>query len=1009
MTAPACPPPPLSFWLVPGTDPDVAAAYAELPSRAREESFGLEEEVVFVDVETTGFDPARDHLVEVAAVLARGPDLLDRFATLVDAGVSVPPETTALTGIDDAAVAGAPSPEAAVTRLLEFVSGRPVVAHNAGFDDAFVAAVAGPALAGRWVDSLPLARVALPRMRSHRLRDLAEAFALAPAPHRAPEDAASLAALWRVLLCGLTLLPREVLRAIEDLAPSATAGGWPLARVVSQVAGSLPGRPSPLDLRALRAERTRRSGAEDLPDADEVPLRCPAPADVLAEFGAEGLVGAMYAGFEPRGEQARMAEAVLGAFGEGRHLAVEAGTGVGKSVAYLVPAARFALDNGVAVGVATKTNSLLDQLVHGELPALAGALRERGEELRFVAVKGYDNYPCLRKLEREIAAGAEDAERAAILAALLAWVAQSSSGDLDALNLHWRPDVRELVTASAAECEGKRCRFRRGGCLVHGVRREAASAHVVVTNHALLFRDLVSAIGVLPPVRHWVVDEAHAAEDEARGQLSLRASHAELAGLLLALGGSGRGGLLDGVAKGLGALPGDPAAAREGVSRCAEAVGLARTLTASFFDFVGDLAPPRGEYDRAEARVTAEMRESGPWGTAAGVGRSLARRLGEVLERGRVLVTALEEADDESLRESRADLTGALSRVAEQRDALAAVLDGSDDAYVYSLTADRRRGTGEGAAAALLDVGGALAEQFYPRTRSVVFTSATIATGGDGLGTGFPGVDEASGAVTGRAAFANFAARVGLDRLPDEAWDALRLRSSYDFERQMAVFVPEDLPEPVPHGAPGHAEYLRRLTELLERLHLAMGGSTLTLFTNRREMEAAHRLVADRLHREGLRLLLQGRGVSRKRLRDEFLADETVSLFATRSFWEGFDAPGDTLRCVIVPRLPFGQLGDPLLEERRERERDWWEKWYLPQAILELKQAAGRLIRSSTDTGCLVLADARLVGAKPYARRFLGALPVRDVERLTAEDVVAQVERRFARPREAASRSPECG
>lgn len=995
MTVPVCPSLPLAHWLAPGTDSDIAAAYAELPARALEESFGLEDEIVFLDVETTGFDPARDHLVEVAAVLARGPEVLASYSTLVDPGIPVPSETTALTGIDDEAVDGAPSPEAAVTRLLEFADDRRVVAHNAGFDAAFVAAIAGGRLDGRWIDSLPISRVALPRLRSHRLCDLADAFGLARASHRAPDDAASLAAVWRVLLCGLSLLPREVLRAVAALAPPEKR--WAVAEVVSQVAGSLPGKPSPLDLRALRAERVRASRADDLPDADEVPLRCPEAEQVLGEFGQEGLVGAMYDGFEPRSEQARMAEAVLDALREGRHAAIEAGTGVGKSVAYLVPAARFALDNGVALGVATKTNALLDQLVYGELPALARALAARGEDLRFVAVKGYDNYPCLRRLERAVLDGGDDGapargfERAEALAALLAWVAQTTAGDLDAINLHWRPEMRELIAARAAECDGKRCRFRKNGCFVHTARRAAASAHVVVTNHALLFRDLVSPHAVLPPIRHWIVDEAHAAEDEARGQLSLRAGHAELAALLLALGGTGRGGVLDAVSSGLGTLEGDPAPVREAVARSAESAGLARTLTASFFDFVKDLAPAQREYDRAEVRVTPAMREGAAWGTAAGVGRSLARRLGDLLDRGRVLVSALEEVSDDRLREARADLVGALTRLAEQRDALAEVLDGSDESYVYSLTADKRRAAGgDVVTAALLDVGEALAEQFYARLRSVIFTSATIATGDAAL-------EAEPTAAVPDPAFAHFAARVGLDRLEPGAWDALRLRSSYDFERQMAVFVPVDLPEPVGANSAGHPEYMRRLVGLLERVHLALGGSTLTLFTNRREMDAAHAPVADALHREGLRLLLQGRGVSRKRLRDEFVADETVSLFATRSFWEGFDAPGDTLRCVVIPRLPFGQLGDPLLEERRERYHDWWEKWYLPQAILELKQAAGRLIRSSADEGCLVLADTRLAGPRPYARRFLDALPVRDVEMLTAEEVAESIERRFGR------------
>jgi ATP-dependent DNA helicase DinG len=213
----------------------------------------------------------------------------------------------------------------------------------------------------------------------------------------------------------------------------------------------------------------------------------------------------------------------------------------------------------------------------------------------------------------------------------------------------------------------------------------------------------------------------------------------------------------------------------------------------------------------------------------------------------------------------------------------------------------------------------------------------------------------------------------------------------------MAVFVPTDMPEPCQPGARGYAEYIDALATLLFDVHEAMGGSVLTLFTNRRDMDALYLRLAEPLQRIGLPLIVQGRGISRKRVADEFIADERTSLLATKSFWEGFDAKGDTLRCVVIPRLPFGPVNDPILEERRERDSGWWAHYYLPEAVLELKQAAGRLIRSTTDEGCLVLADARLVGPKSYAHRFLEALPVREIERLPAAELGSVIRERFGR------------
>jgi ATP-dependent DNA helicase DinG len=297
------------------------------------------------------------------------------------------------------------------------------------------------------------------------------------------------------------------------------------------------------------------------------------------------------------------------------------------------------------------------------------------------------------------------------------------------------------------------------------------------------------------------------------------------------------------------------------------------------------------------------------------------------------------------------------------------VIDGEDDQYVYWLSLDRRRNVpSERLVAARLDVGQTLAEEFYPRTKAVVYTSATIATGDD---------------------FSHFAHGVGLDRLAEGAYDTIRLESSYDFERQMAVFVPTD------HAAPDEPGYLRDLESLLESVHLAMGGSTLTLFTNRRQMDALYQALEPRLEAAGLSLLVQGAGLSTKRLRDEFIADERLSLFATKSFWEGFDAKGDTLRCVVVPRLPFGRPNDPLAEERAQREgAAAWKRYALPEAIIELKQAAGRLIRSKTDTGCLVVADVRVL-SKWYGREFLASLPVRDIETMPVARIAEEMSARF--------------
>ena len=213
----------------------------------------------------------------------------------------------------------------------------------------------------------------------------------------------------------------------------------------------------------------------------------------------------------------------------------------------------------------------------------------------------------------------------------------------------------------------------------------------------------------------------------------------------------------------------------------------------------------------------------------------------------------------------------------------------------------------------------------------------------------------------------------------------MELDSSYDFDNNMVVYVVDDIPEP------NDPRYLPALEQLLTRTHLAQGGSMLTLFTNRREMEKCFETVQPELKKNNLRLVCQKWGVSVKGLRDDFLADEHLSLFALKSFWEGFDAPGATLKGVIIPKLPFSKPTDPLSCERAARDDQAWRHYVLPKAIIETKQAAGRLIRKADDTGVLILADRRLL-TKGYGKSFLNSLPSHTVKVRSADEIVAALE-----------------
>lgn len=937
--------------VLPGTPQQVIDAYATLAARAETRSFGLiEDDVVVLDTETTGLSHRENELIEIAAARLRGREIVDRFDTFVKPSGLIPAEITELTSITNADVAHAPSAEGAVAALAEFVGGAPVIAHNAAFDRGFIEAVSGGSeVSDIWIDSLALSRIALPRLSSHKLASMAELFGCASVSHRANADVEALCGVWRILLCGLDDLPLGLMRRLADMHPDVP---WSYRPIFSFLAGSHPEAVFSLvsarhDI--LAADSSSAAGSSARIDADELPgLNLPSREEVEACFEPDGLVNRMYPGYEPRMEQMQMAAEVRDALATSSHRVIEAGTGVGKSIAYLVPFAQAAKRNNITVGIATKSNNLADQLMYHELPRLA---REIEGGLTYCALKGYDHYPCLRKLERlarasEVHTTRDPADTLTAIAVIYAYACQSPAGDLDGLGIRWRSVRKADLTTSSRECARRLCPFYPDKCMVHGSRRRDARADVVVTNHSLLFRNVAADGKILPPIRHWVVDEAHSIEGEARRQWAVTVSADESRSIFERLGGA-RIGSLGRITRDLAAS--DAATLFMGLTaKATSSTQRASLAMADLFDAVRDLArSARSDsgYDTANMWIGREVRESAAWGVFAEVANTAIDALDEASKNLASLVETVAEEKPELV----ADVADGQRRLKELHDGLKLVVEGTNDRYVYSCQVNRRiKAGGESLSAERLDIGEALAENWLPEMHTAIFASATMTVSGS---------------------FDHFTHAVGLDRLGRESFQTLHLDSSYDFERNMAVVVAGDIPDPR-----NRAAYLDALENLLVDVHVAMGGSTLTLFTNRRDMEELFDRVSPRLSKGGLALDCQKKNTSAKILRDRFLSDETSSLFALKAFWEGFDAAGDTLRCVVIPKLPFSSPTDPLSCERGVREDRAWARYSLPEAVLEVKQAAGRLIRTSTDAGVLVLADSRLV-TKGYGKKFLSSLP----------------------------------
>lgn len=692
-------------------------------------------------------------------------------------------------------------------------------------------------------------------------------------------------------------------------------------------------------------------------------------ADVAAALGPGGPVSRAHAGYEDRPTQRDMAAAIAAAYNEGGVELAEAGTGTGKSMAYLVPAVRWAVANRERTIVSTNTINLQEQLVGKDLPFLRRALEA---PFRFALVKGRGNYVSIRRAKLAMMNGAVlfDDGRSEELDALGAWLEQTGEGSLQDLPFQPSAEVWEEVQSDSDACLRARCpHFEK--CFYQRARRDAASADVLVVNHHLLFSDLAvrraqgnyTAPAVLPAYRRVVLDEAHNLEDAATSHLGVTVSRRALGRVLNRLERRGKGLL---VALEVQLLAGDADAARRDVLDAINGelrpdVANANRRADVLFDQLGDLVR---RADDGVLRLAEGFAAEPAW--ARGVEPALEDLL-LVLDRlarglNRVRQTILEDRKrTQELEEELIELNAVAQRTAALADGLRLALTPRDDAVPMVRWLERRRG-GEGGAwhvaayAAPIDLADTLRASLFEQLDTAVLTSATLAT---------------------RDGFSFLRSRLGLDR-------GVRVKersyaSPFDFEHQTVVAVPTDLPAPRGGDGPAFDDATARV---LSDLAAASDGGVFGLFTSYRAMRA----VAAELRRRGVDarwpLFVQGEA-PRAQLLDRFATSGRGVLLGVSSFWEGVDVPGEPLRGLVLTKLPFKVPSEPLTAARVEaieaQGGRGFHDYMLPHAVLRLKQGFGRLIRSRTDRGAVVLLDRRVV-ERPYGRQFLDALPPAPVQ-----------------------------
>ncbi|MCH8028509.1 MAG: DEAD/DEAH box helicase [Candidatus Dadabacteria bacterium] len=695
----------------------------------------------------------------------------------------------------------------------------------------------------------------------------------------------------------------------------------------------------------------------------------------------EGLVGylepggevsrAVGTGYELREEQLRMLESVGRAYNEGTVSLVEAGTGTGKTFAYLIPSIVWSLQNGERVVISTNTINLQEQLINKDIPLLEKCLPEG--EFKYSLVKGMGNYLCLLRAETASDGSGELFESGELgqLSDIVEWSKVTEDGSLSDLSFTPRQEVWDKVRAESESCLRVRCPYY-SDCFFYKARREMASADILIANHHLVFSDLSvkgrsdeGDFGILPPYKRIVLDEAHHIEDSATSHFGMGATKYGIIRLLRKLKRKTRKGDVKGLVYYVAAIASKlEKYLRAGILRTVlestESVVSPRVdgleeLVGEVFDRLYYFSLPiasgtEGGQAELKLRFTERVRETEGWEEVEERFSMLRVKLRDLEGELNSLVELLRDYESEiEVAKVLVEFKGIAGKLRFYSDVIGTFLDPGNDGYVRWIEGrEGRGGVLSGIGLSPLDVSEELKEKLYTGCSTVVMTSATLAVNGN---------------------FEFLKSRIGLTE--EQRVEERLLQSPFNFSEQVLLAIPHDVAEP---GARGYAGDVTRV--VFDAVKIS-GGGALVLFTSYGMLEKVYGAAHEELEELGIVCLKQGT-LPRWRLLEEFKVVSGSVLFATDSFWEGVDVPGEKLRLVIITRLPFSVPTEPVLEARVEYlERQGLNsfiEYTVPQAVLRFKQGFGRLIRTKSDTGAVVVLDKRVV-TKYYGRFFLDSLP----------------------------------
>jgi ATP-dependent DNA helicase DinG len=909
---------------------------------------------VAFDVETTGLDFKNDRIIEIGAVKFIRGKPSEEFSTFINPGKPIPPYITDLTGISDKDVECAPAFSEISEKLLGFFGQLPLCGHQIEFDATFVneelKRIQKQTLSSQFIDTVLLSRIILQPLGRFSLKSVSESLEVTlDNAHRALHDARASGEVAVQLIPKLGELSLSARQTMAACAPGSLFKSF-----IIKTLG--PNRPfvrietnrSPLNLSRLSIpEQFKTIERETIDDI----------------FSENGVLEKSLDTFSPRPSQKEMALQVTDAMNTQSILVAEAGTGTGKSLAYIIPSALWALKNNCRVIVSTRTRNLQDQLVQKDLPIVA---KIAGEKLRFSVLKGRGNYLCLtrwHKLLRGEIGNLSPRERFAILP-LIPWSENSETGDIEEqnqFNPKWFTKIWNLLSAENHDCAGRRC-ANFGICFLQQARQKALGSHIVVINHALFFSEIISENSFLGKIGSIVFDEAHHLESSGHRHLRVELDTSRV-NLFI--------DVLNNLVLRIGELKDEKQIYENGK----ELKSQLKNLRKRSHELLNEL----DLWAYSQNNSVAEYQIGYPENSFEGMTSPSAFELilNEIVDRLHLLRQAvISSSDTEKYKDLEPEILVCSEKTSQLKADLLYLIAGKTDDHVFWIEGNHEKGWTK-LCGVPLDIGNLLSEIWDRCSGSIIFTSATLS-----ISKSIDYFKRAAGLFSHERRLAT-----GFFKSPFGP-------------HQLIMGGMKTAPDPDSPGFPAF------IADSISKIHFQIAKNILVLFTSNSMLSSVYEILRSSSNIGKDKILAQGLSGTRYNILDQFKKNQNMILLGTDSFWEGVDVPGEACEVVIIPRLPFPVPTHPLTQAISKRMENLngesFFSYSVPEAVIKYRQGAGRLIRSTTDRGALVVLDNRIL-SKGYGKQFIRSIEGDFKNFEDQNDMILKIKEFFDNPLEISS------